>query len=94
MVHPDDLTVVDGLLCSAATDPGGKNRRAPAGTGIQRRRRHDDVACLLDDWQTVADTEPALLVVFFTYLLIVGETQADDITHFAAQLGQEAKGPP
>jgi len=45
----------------------------------------------LDDWRAVAADEPGLLVVFFTYLLRVGDIPIDRITDFAAQLGEDAK---
>ena len=88
----DDLTVVDEAAMRARPlTPAARIAALLLGPASKDADVTTTLRASLDDWQTVADTEPALLVVFFTYLLIVGETQADDITHFAAQLGQEAK---
>ena len=88
----DDLTVVDEATMRARPlTPAARIAALLLGPASKDADVTTRLRASLDDWRAVADDEPALLVVFFTYLLRVGDTQADDITHFAAQLGQEAK---
>ncbi len=88
----DDLTIIDDATLT--TRPLTPAARIAALLLSPASRDTDVIVRLrtsLDDWRTVAHDEPGLLVVFFTYLLIVGDTPADRITDFAAQLGQDAK---